>query len=167
MDYESSSSIIDRLEEHIMLCGWKYARVAAQAINFKRVGTWSEFAFYVAEKNNENVLVTSSFELLIPKENKKKQKKRVLKLINLFHDDVPLGTFSLNENPETGVPTVTWTYQFYRVEDSEDDTVLERVLSEALSEIEEMYPSFQRVVLPGISVQEAYDAAIPEAYGRA
>ncbi len=168
MDMDANSTIIDRLEEHILTCGWEYARVAEQVINFKRVGTWHNYGFYVAQQSSGTVLVTGSFELRLAKKDKKIQIKRVLKLLNLFHEDVPLGTFSLNMNKGTGIPTITWTYQFYRAVESEgDDSVLERVLDEALSEIEEMYPSFQRVILPGITVQQAYDFAIPEVYGRA
>jgi hypothetical protein len=168
MDMDSNWTIIDRLEELIQTCGWEYARVAAQVINFKRVGAWHEYGFYVAEQSSGAVLVTGSFELRLAKKDKKIQIKRVYKLLNLFHEDVPLGTFSLNMNKKTGVPTITWTYQFFRAQESDDDdSILERVLNEALLEIEEMYPSFQRVILPGITVQQAYDLALPEVYGRA
>jgi hypothetical protein len=168
MDIERDSSLIDLLEEYIEVCGWEYARVASQVINFKRVGLWSEYSFYVTEQSNGTILLASGFELKLSKKKFKKAKKRVLKLINLFHSDVPLGTFSLDKNVESDDSFIAWAYRFYKSEVDEPDTeVVELVLQEALEELDEMYPSFQRVVLPGVTVQQAYDSAIPEVYGRA
>jgi hypothetical protein len=180
-------SAIDMVQEFIEETGWNFARVHEHVLTFDYDGAWGEYTFTVAERNRESeclIQCALPFVLSPPvekKKGKKKQKKdpriiessasqkkvirELLALFNMFHQDASLGQFSYEKKGELAV-TVLWVHRL-QMSASPDELVLQRVLEEALDEIDELYASVSLVLSGVADAAFAYEKAIPEHHGTA
>ncbi len=160
---------VDVFEEYIETSGWNFARVASNAIQFSRVGKWSPYSFTLAESHTApSMLLTSYFEINVPKKGRKKALRKLYELLNCFASEVPMGLLCHEVLREGGQDIIRWSYQWYFSDQMQlDDTRIEYVLDTALAELEEFYPAVQLVLTKDGTVEDAYHNAIPEEYGRA
>ena len=175
-------SAIDMVQELVETTGWNFARASEHLLTFDYDGDWGDYTFAVAEYIGQTeCLIQCSLPFTLSPPDTKKKKKRarakaavavqkqtigqLLELFNLIHDAASLGQFSYRKKSELAI-MVNWAYRL-PVSDMPDEAVLERVLNEALLEIDEFYPALMLVLSGTVNAEEAYKNAIPEHYGTA
>jgi hypothetical protein len=165
---DSTSPVLDLLEEFVESAGWNFSRVAESTLKFERVGVWSSYVFYVVEQSNGSISLTSCFVFALTKKLSIKQKQKVYQLLNLINGDMGFGTLFLDETLSGDRSAVGWSYRFVPTEYMElEGQVLEDLLDTALLELDLHYQSFQVVTFKDWSVEKAYNSAIPREFGRA
>jgi hypothetical protein len=166
MDHETS--VIDVLQAYIENAGWDFSRIKAEVLRFNRVGDWEEYAFQVTLIPDGTVMLSCPILLNVPMRRRKLVLAKLYELANLVHTKFTIGTFSVDFNQSVKSYYLTWAHRRCVSEVTElHEEQIEHWLDEAFEEIDEMYPSFRDVMLPDVTVEAAYEEAIPPWYGRA
>jgi hypothetical protein len=155
---------IDMVQEFVQETGWNYSRRNESLLCFERWGKWGRYDFAVGLRESGTTIgFFAQFDLTKP--NKMvRLPLRFYELLNHINRFTLLGMYAYI--PENSI--VSWSYGLIMPEQGEVDVVfVEALIEQALSEIDMRYPSFQLILTPNVTVQEAFDNAIPDAYGNA
>lgn len=155
---------IDVVEEFVREIGWNYTRRGESLLCFERYGKWGLYHFAVGVRESGTTMgFFAEFDLEKP-EKMARMPVRFYELLNHINRFTLLGMYAYV--PESNV--ISWSYGLLLPNQDEVDMVfVESLIEQALSEIDMRYPSFQLVLTPNVTAQQAFDSAIPDAYGHA
>lgn len=155
---------IDMVEKFVAETGWNYSRRNESLLCFERWGKWGQYDFAVGLRESGTTLgFFAQFDLTKP-EKMVRLPLRLYELINHINRFTLIGLFVYI--PENNI--ISWSYGLILPEQGEVDLAsVEALIEQALSEIDMRYPSFQLILTPNVTAQQAFESAIPDAYGRA
>lgn len=114
------------------------------------------------------MLITTNFTVHLTSKYRQRSLRKIYKLLNRIHQDVTLGIFCHDYFPNDAEDRIRWSYRAVLSNDELCDVEnIDLMIVQAMKEVDGLYPSFQMVLLSGVSVEKAYDSAIPEVYGHA
>jgi hypothetical protein len=162
------ATIIDVLQETFELKEMTFHRVSPSALRFEYEGEWRSYVFDAIHISETVLVISAEYPVHILPTHRESTLSKLYELMNRFHRDVTTGTFCHDRTKDKQIDKVCWSHKILLVDDELSDmSGVEGILNEAFEEVDEFYPSFQYVLLPEISVEEAYNHAIPAAYGHA